>query len=151
MIREKASHWTELRPSLRSKASGEDFADLARALSRLGDDARAIEALRRSFVNATRSSARIDAQALIAAGLVLTDLAMQGWFVRSRGGRVAVRPPTPVSDNREAEKARIRRQELVKRDAQLRRKAVQKFLRSMERVRLFEGRFTSIFSLLRDG
>ena len=52
---------------------------------------------------------------------------------------------------RAAEKARVRRQELVKRDAQLGQAAVQKFIRSMERSRVFNGKFTSVFSLMRDG
>jgi hypothetical protein len=46
---------------------------------------------------------------------------------------------------------RIRRQELIRRDAQLRHPAVQKFVRSVEHRRLFNGKFSSIFSLMRDG
>jgi len=75
---------------------------------------------------------RHGSSSLLAAGLVLSDLVMQGWQLRVRGGRVSVRPPATVSDNHTAEKARIRRQELVKRDAQLRQPAVLKFLRSVE-------------------
>src|SRR5205814_802907 len=37
------------------------------------------------------------------------------------------------------------------RDAQLRQPAVKSFIRSMERTRYFNGRFVSIFSLMRDG
>src|SRR5262249_16637533 len=66
-------------------------------------------------------------------------------------GKGEARPPVQLSDDRAAEKARIRRQELVKRDAQLRHAPVQTFVRSMERPRMLDGRFTSIFSLLRDG
>jgi hypothetical protein len=111
----------------------------------------AIDDLRSSFADTTRSSTRGERQALLASGLVLSDLATQGWQVRVRRGRVEVGPPVPLSDDRAAEKARIRQQELVKRDAQLRNASVQKFVRSMERPRILDGRFTSIFSLLRDG
>jgi hypothetical protein len=88
---------------------------------------------------------------LQAAGLVLTDLAIQGWHIRVRQQQVWVAPPSQLEGDRSAEKARIRRQELVKRDAQLRQPSVQTFIRSMERAREFKGRFTSIFSLMRDG
>src|ERR1041385_2965144 len=55
-----------------------------------------------------------------------------------------------VSD-RAAEKERVRRQELVKRDAQLARGSVQSFIRGMERPRIFNGVGVSIFSVMRDG
>jgi hypothetical protein len=45
----------------------------------------------------------------------------------------------------------IRAQELVKRDAQLAQRSVRDFVGSMERKRLFENRFVSIFDLMRDG
>jgi hypothetical protein len=111
----------------------------------------AVDALRGAFVKGIWSSGGSDRQALLAVGLVLTDLAIQGWQLRLRRGCVEVRPPSQLSDDRAADKARIRRQELVKRDAQLRQAAVQAFLRSMERPHVFNGKFTSIFSLMRDG
>src|SRR5262249_5409150 len=92
-------------------------------------------------------SARLPSLARVGARVV----SVQGWELRVRGVRVEVCAPTEVSDDHLAEKERIRRQELVKRNAQLRQAAVQKFLRSMERTRLFNGKFTSIFSLMRDG
>jgi len=146
--------WVKLRPPLRCKASREVFLAHARALARVRKDdeyEEAVDDVRGSFTESVRSSGRSDRQVLLAAGLVLTDLAMQGWQLRVRHGRVEVTSPAQVSDDRATEKARIRRQELVKRDAQLRQAAVQKFLRSMERTRVFNGKFTSIFSLLRDG
>jgi len=105
----------------------------------------------RSFANATRSSGRFDRQVLLAAGLVLTDLSTQDWQFRVNRGRVEVRPPVQMRGDRATEKAHIRRLELVKRNAQLKNPSVQKFLQSMERTRMFNGRFVSIFSLLRDG
>jgi hypothetical protein len=153
MTHKKDPCWTELRPPLLSKGL-RDFAEFARAIVRVRKDEgseEAIEELRRAFVGATKSYLRIERQTLLAAGLVLSDLAIQSWQVRVRQGCVEVHPPAQVSGNRTAEKARIRRQELVKRDAQLRNASVQKFLRSMERTRVSSGGFVSIFSLLRDG
>ena len=69
----------------------------------------------------------------------VSDLAMQGWIIRVRGERVEIRPPPVRSPDRAAEKARIRRQELVKRDAQLRQPSVQRFMDSMERQRVHNG------------
>jgi hypothetical protein len=146
--------WTELKPALRSKASRDDFAALARALVKVARDAEpedAVEEQRRRFLAIVKPSTRVDRQALLAAGLVLTDLSAQGWQMRCRAGHVQVRPPAEVSNDHAAEKARIRHQELVKRDAQLRHPPVQKFIRAMERNRVFDGKFTSIFSLMRDG
>jgi hypothetical protein len=146
--------WTALLPSLHSKISREAFLAHARTLSRLCRDQEyeeAVEDIRAAFRGIAHDSNQSDRQALLAAGLVITDLATQGWQFRVRVGRVEARAPVPVSNDRVAEKSRIRRQELVKRDAQLRQATVQKFLRSVEQTRLFNGRFTSIFSLMRDG
>ena len=146
--------WTELRPTLRKKSSREDFRAHARALARIerGENLEeAVDELRCAFAGAVTSSAPTDRQFLLAAGHVLADLVVQGWQLRAHGSRVELQAPTQVGEDRAAEKARIRRQELINRDAQLRRPAVRKFLRSMERIRIFKGKFTSIFSLLRDG
>src|SRR6266511_6299962 len=142
--------WTALRPALCGKASRDSFLSHARALARVlkyDEGEQAIDALRTLFVDSVSSSRHVDRQVLLTAGLVVTDLAMQGWQLRVRGDCVETRPPLELSEDRAGEKARIRRQELVKRDAQLRQASVQKFIRSMERSRVFNGRFTSIFSL----
>lgn len=141
--------WTELRPPLR-EPSREAFVAHARALSKKPDDER-LEHLRAAFIATVTPCRRADMQTLLAAGLVITDLATQGWELRVRRGLVEVRPPIPLNGDRTAEKARIRSQELVKRDAQLRHPAVRRFLDAMERQRLHDGRFVSIFSLMRDG
>lgn len=145
--------WTALEPPLPSKASQDAFVAHARALVKVRRDEgadEAIEALRAEFVAAATASRRADRQVLLAAGLVVTDLATQGWIIRVRGERVDIRPPEPVTD-KGAEKARVRRQELIKRNAQLRRPSVQRFLDSMERQRLQNGQYVSIYSLMRDG
>ena len=145
--------WTVLEPPLQSKGSHDAFVEHARALARVcrRDHAEAaIEEARGAFVSQVTACRRADRQALLAAGLVMTDLATQGWAVRVHTERVKVKPPAPVTDPL-AEKARIRRQELVKRNAQLRQPSVQRFLELMERQRLYDGRYVSIYSLMRDG
>jgi len=146
--------WTSLKPPLRSAASNKSFLEFARALAKLqrgpGSDEQLSQA-REDFAASTRACGYVDQQALLAAGLILSDLAIQGWQIRVRGQSATVSPPAAQTNDRIAEKARIRQQELVKRDAQLRQTSVQTFVRSMERTRLFGSRFVSIFSLMRDG
>lgn len=148
------SRWIILEPPLASKTSRNAFVEHARALAKVRRDVlldEVIDTVRAEFVEAARGSRRGDRQALLAAGLVISDLATQGWVLRVRADRVELRPPDPVTGDLTAEKARIRRQELVKRDAQLRQAPVRRFLESMERQRLHKGAFVSIYSLMRDG
>ena len=86
----------------------------------------------------------------VAAVRVVSDLAAQGWAVRVHGGEVGVRPP-PTEADATAEKERVRRQELLKRDEQLSSASVRRFIGEMEKPREFMGSFVSIFSLMRDG
>lgn len=89
-------------------------------------------------------------QAFKAASLVLADLARQGWQIGLSRTFVRVRPPPRTAD-RALEKRRVQEQERVKRDEQLRKPPVDRFVRSMERLRMFEGSPVSVFSLMRDG
>jgi hypothetical protein len=82
---------------------------------------------------------------------VLCDLALQRWRVRTRAGQVEVSPPEELQADPLAEKDRIRRQERLKRDEQLEEPAVRTFIQEMERQRLHQSRFVSMFSLMRDG
>lgn len=92
-----------------------------------------------------------DRQMILAAARVLTDLAEQGWHLTiSRTEGVLTLPPDELKEAG-AEKERVRRQELLKRTEQLRQPAVQQFILSMERRRPHNGRFVSIFSLMRNG
>ena len=77
------------------------------------------------------------------------------WWIK--GGRSASTSsarcsarPRPWRD-RETEKARIRRQEHLRRDAQLRQPSVRRFVDSMERTHQHGDRLVSIFNLMRDG
>lgn len=151
--------WTALNPPFRKKGKSADlFIAYARLLSRLrtsaeddGAVAARINKARQKFIDSLTTSPLKDKPALLAAGLVLTDLVIQGWPIRIRNRVVEVRPPEAVEGNGASEKGRVRRQELVKRDAQLRQPATIEFIRSMERARVFGDGFVSIFSLMRDG
>lgn len=103
-------------------------------------------------VDAARQDAlECGGRGLAAAVLIISDLADQGWSVGvGADGAVVVSPPDSDADPVN-EKARIRRQELLKRDEQLRMPAVRRFVAEMEHPREFEGKFVSIFSLMRDG
>ena len=81
---------------------------------------------------------------------VLRDLLDQGWKVEIDGEEIVI---TPVNreENVLAEKERVRRQEVFKRDEQLRNPSVRRFILDMEKPREFEGRLVSVFNLMRDG
>lgn len=87
---------------------------------------------------------------VVAACHVLADLANQGWEIGVADGTVSVLPPEAEGDPA-AEKDRVRRQELLKRNEQLAKPSVRRFIAEMERPREFAGRFVSVFNLMRDG
>lgn len=87
---------------------------------------------------------------LAAAAHTIIDLVDQGWAVQVDKVGPLLSPPNTHLD-RDAEKARIRRQEHLRRDAQLRQSSVQRFVASMERAHRCDDRFVSIFNLMRDG
>lgn len=87
---------------------------------------------------------------LAAAAHILIDLVDQGWAMHRAEDGISVSPPDPNSD-REAEKLRVRRQEHLRRDAQLREPSVRRFVRGMEAPREHGGRMVSVFHLMRDG
>lgn len=91
-------------------------------------------------------------QYLRAALCVLTDLARQRWAIRVNDeGAVEVRRPGGERGDPHREKARVRTQELVKRDEQLREPAVRRFIQGMERSVFHQKEPVSVFSLFRDG
>ena len=85
-----------------------------------------------------------------AALALLRDLGAQGWDVDWSSGALIVLPPKG-DGNVEEEKKRVRFQEQLKRDEQLRTPSVYRFITGMERPREWHGRFRSIFDLMRDG
>jgi hypothetical protein len=148
------SPWLALSPPLPSRSMAlRSFRRLASALKAAArsDDRRSekIGAALRRAMDATKVPPQ-HLQMLRAASFVLGDLARQGWQVRVTARGVQVKPPDQVSDC-EAEKIRVREQESVKRDEQLRKPSVTRFIHSMERRRMHEGNGVSVFSLMRDG
>lgn len=124
------------------RAQSEEDPEARSTLVRKAADERLAEARAWPSADRTRISAAIR---------VLSDLALQRWRVRILDGHVEVCLPADLRSDPAAEKARVRRQELIKRDEQLRTGAVRKFIEEMERSRLHGKMFVSIFSLMRDG
>lgn len=91
-----------------------------------------------------------DKPRLAAASHTLIDLVDQGWTVKVDKFGALLSPPD-VHVDREAEKARIRRQEHLRRDAQLLQPSVRRFVSNMERAHQHAGRLVSIFDVMRDG
>jgi Domain of unknown function (DUF4338) len=149
-----AASWSVLKPLLHTRVSRAALLEHAQALSRASNKKTPEQALaeaRDNFTRKVRACRRSDRQALLATGLVILDLTAQGWVLRVRANQIQIKPPAPLAGDHRAEKSRIRGQELLKRNAQLNEGAVQAFLQSAERRRVFNGKFVSIFSLMRDG
>lgn len=87
---------------------------------------------------------------LAAAAHTVIDLFDQGWTVQVDKYGPLLSPPDAHAD-RDTEKARIRRQEHLRRDAQLRQPSVRRFVSSMERSHQHDGKLVSVFNLMRDG
>ena len=97
-------------------------------------------------------SAHEHATTLRAALCVLTDLARQRWSIRvNEGGDPEVKRSEGDRLDPRRKKARIRAQELVKRDEQLREPAARRFIERMEKKSVHNGHFVSIYSVIRDG
>ncbi len=158
MPKSRPEKWIRLQPKcLGDECSFTVYPDHARRLVQAqgeGDADRQLQAIR-SVLEATLAGARswptADRSHITAAIYVLTDLALQRWRVRVYGGHVEVRLPDELRSDPAAEKARVRQQELLKRDEQLATRSVRKFITEMERNRLHGQRFVSIFTLMRDG
>ena len=111
----------------------------------------AIEAFRRQAVKEKNKCDAAGRQPLLAAMHVLADLAKQGWSVVVSSGEVEIsRDENGVAQGEEA-RERVRGQLHAERDEQLRQPAVAGFVKSMEVKQLFNNRFMSIYSLMRDG
>lgn len=87
---------------------------------------------------------------LAAAAYTAIDLVDQGWTVQVDKLGPLFSPPETLGD-RDAEKERIRYQEHLRRDEQLRKPSVRRFVQSMEQARLHGDQLLSIFNLMRDG
>ncbi|MFG2325668.1 Druantia anti-phage system protein DruA [Streptomyces sp. NPDC048568] len=87
---------------------------------------------------------------LAAAAHTVIDLVDQGWMIRAHKSEHIITPPSASGDSK-AEKARIRRQEHLRRDEQLRQSSVRRFVESMERTHQHGDQLVSVFKLMRDG
>lgn len=145
--------WASLRPSLGTdERAPRVFARHARRLARsIATDDR--DALDRVLGDSLAQTKRLEQPSAVRAALhVLTDLARQGWAIRvTSAGVVDVRRPPGLLLEPNLEKARIREQELLKRDEQLREPSVRRFVHRMERRVVHRDRPVSVLSLLRDG
>ena len=81
---------------------------------------------------------------------MLEDLVSQGWVLKVEEDGISARFPTIETDPA-TDKERIRHQELIKRNEQLATPSVYRFIKRMELPREYNGRFVSIFNLMRDG
>lgn len=147
------TRWMDLRPSLGSGEAGQRaFVDHAKRLSRV-IPSDATDAFQPVLNDSLIWAATIERpQALRAALHLLTDLARQRWAIRiSDSGIVQVKRPQKVLIDVQQEKRRIREQELIRRNEQLREPAVRRFIRKMEKSVVYQSRPVSVLSLLRDG
>ena len=149
------NHWHSLDiPLPRNTRAWRRYVQFARALQRdmrCEAPSQAILRRRDQLLEAARTIRERHQSEFRAASLVLADLSLQGWAIRTtRNADVYVAPPTPHR-NRDLAKEAIRSQELIRRDAQLQKPSVRAFVGLMEKKRLFKQRFVSIFDLMRDG
>ena len=87
---------------------------------------------------------------LAAAAHTLIDLVEQGWSLSIYKHRPLLASPPSHADPG-VEKARVRRQEHLRRDPQLRKSSVRRFVEGMEKPREYHERLVTIFNLMRDG
>ncbi len=151
----KAEGWTGIRPSIWGDAAARRLLrDCVRQLValRAGDaTAQAIARIREQAADLSRQlPASIGLQTALCAS-VLCDLRAQGWRLRLSARTIELAPPLDEESSVEARKAQIRAAHLIERDAQLCQPSVRRFIREMERRRLHNGEWHSVFSLMRDG
>ncbi len=151
MSRQAHNGWAVLSPPFAERSDArrtfrEHALRLAALVAENGDDAAMDEALEEASSGLTKE----DRSTMVVAALsVLTDLARQRWLLRvKRSGEVEVQRPAGERLDPSREKARIRSQELVKRNEQLREPATRRFIES---VTSRGGHQLSVYSLLRDG
>ncbi len=154
MGRQAHNNWVVLSPPFSERSAAKQaFRNHATRLSALltnNDDGE-------NFDEALNESLRLGspdacATALRAALCVLTDLARQRWSIQvTKAGDVEVKRPEGDQLDPGREKARIKAQELVKRDEQLREAATRRFIKGMEKRSVHNGHFVSIYSIIRDG
>jgi len=149
-MKPKTKTWVPFLPEFGSNSDKEEFIELARTLAGVPSFAdlparlQAVDQVRAEFAGARSHN---KSSMLKAAVLVLCDLVDQGWSCRSRSGQVKVARAIDY----ELDRDHVRMQLHVQRDRYLSRRPVREFVLSMEKRRIFKGKWVSIFSLMRDG
>ena len=111
-----------------------------------------IDDVEEEFLREMRTSIRpCESHRLEAAGRILVDLARQGWTIEVDNNVVVVIQKDEDGLSVQDQKKRIREQELIKRNEQLRIPSVRRFIQNMESSKLHADQFVSVFSLMRDG
>lgn len=133
-------------------ASGEKikFARLCRLLAEDSTRASTLDFAHEDWIRAARLGALYKQPVLAAASRTAIDLVDQGWTVTVNRGSAEFEPPSRHG-NQDEEKSRVRAQELLRRDEQLGRASVVRFIHRMERVRSHGSQLVSVFDLMRDG
>ena len=154
MGRQAQSGWVALSPPFPERSAAKQAfrahaVRLSELLSEDDDGENFNEAIEESL---RVHSAHEHATALRAALCVLTDLARQRWSIRvNEGSDPEVKRSEGDRLDPRRMKARIRAQELVKRDEQLREPAARRFIEGIEKKSVHNGHFVSIYSVIRDG
>ena len=155
MSRHAQNDWLVLAPPFPARSTVKRiFQDYAVRLSKLKHSDDDIENINKTL-QAPLNDRRVDGLSetyLRAAVCILTDIVQQGWSIRlNKKGDVEVKRPMKERLDPTREKARIKAQELIKRNEQLRQPATRRFIKSMETSSYHKERLTSIYSLIRDG
>ena len=147
------SDWLSLTPLLgKSDFAHAVFREFARRLSTAIENGTGVKSPRSLDESVAMAPSGHIQLALRAALGVLMDLAQQRWSIRVTGeGSVEVKRPGADRIDPAREKARIRQQELIKRDEQLREPATRRFVRRLESSVVYANQPVSVFSLFRDG
>ncbi len=147
--------WIEVKPTLR--ALPRDIARFRKLLKELSQIVRdepdfpmVVQDFRRRALDALPKSHSPEVAELRVAFSVLTDLFTQGWDIRVKGSSLQCMRPAEGIDSA-SEKDRVRSGLVIARDEQLREQSVRDFITGMEQPRLYQGRWVSIGSLVRDG
>lgn len=143
--------WVVLTPPLAEQSQARRaFRNYALQLSALVEADADDSVLDHMLAEARRNVPKEEQSAKLDAALsVLTDLARQRWLIRVTDTLdVEVKRPVDERLNLSLDKARIRNQELVKRNEQLRDPATQNFIESVASSR---GKQLSVYNLFRDG
>lgn len=110
-----------------------------------------IDQLSHEFLKLRLKLARHPDTSVRACGLLLVDFVEHGRALRVRSGKIQLSADRHISSEVDDTRDGIRRRLQIARSHQLRSTAVREFISSMERRRLYNRSWVSIFSLMRDG